>query len=75
MNLKRCKQFSVFLENRVGALAEICRQSPIPIYALGGISAYNAEQCVRAGAAGVAGIRLFQQASDFERLCRDLRSL
>ena len=25
MNLKRCKQFSVFLENRVGALAEICR--------------------------------------------------
>ena len=25
MNLKHCKQFSVFLENRVGALAEICR--------------------------------------------------
>jgi hypothetical protein len=25
MDLKRCKQFSVFLENRVGALAEICR--------------------------------------------------
>ena len=25
MKVKRCKQFSVFLENRVGALAEICK--------------------------------------------------
>jgi hypothetical protein len=25
MTVKRCKQFSVFLENRVGALAEICK--------------------------------------------------
>jgi hypothetical protein len=25
MKVKRCKQFSVFLENRVGALAELCR--------------------------------------------------
>ncbi len=25
MKAKRCKQFSVFLENRVGALAEICK--------------------------------------------------
>ena len=25
MDLKRCKQFSVFLENKVGALAEICQ--------------------------------------------------
>jgi hypothetical protein len=25
MNAKKCRQFSVFLENRVGALAEICR--------------------------------------------------
>jgi hypothetical protein len=25
MEVKRCKQFSVFLENRVGALAEICK--------------------------------------------------
>lgn len=24
MNLRRCKQFSIFLENRVGALAELC---------------------------------------------------
>jgi len=25
MNLKRCKQLSVYLENKVGALAEICQ--------------------------------------------------
>ncbi len=25
MNAKKCKQFSVFLENRVGALAELCK--------------------------------------------------
>jgi hypothetical protein len=25
MNAKKCRQFSVFLENRVGALAEICK--------------------------------------------------
>ena len=25
MQAKRCKQFSIFLENRVGALAEICK--------------------------------------------------
>ncbi len=24
MNIKRCRQYSVFLENRVGALAEVC---------------------------------------------------
>ena len=25
MEIRRCKQFSVYLENRVGALAELCR--------------------------------------------------
>ncbi len=25
MNLRICKQYSVFLENRVGALAELCK--------------------------------------------------
>lgn len=34
-------------------LQEICRRVDIPVYALGGICAKNAEECIRAGAQGV----------------------
>jgi thiamine-phosphate pyrophosphorylase len=41
-------------------LREACAIAPGRVLALGGVDAENAAECVKAGAAGVAGIRLFQ---------------
>ena len=55
----------------LSALREACHQS-IPVLALGGVNLENARSCIEAGAAGVAGIRLFQRGnlSEVVRLLR-----
>lgn len=44
------------------ALREACKAN-VPVFALGGVDWENAAECMAAGAAGIAGIRLFQDPS------------
>ena len=48
----------------VARLAEIRGSVAIPVVAIGGVSEQNAADCIRAGAAGIAAIRMFQEARD-----------
>ena len=56
-------------------LRECSRTSNVPLFALGGVTRENAAACVSAGAAGVAGIRLFQQEKDLNGLIQYVHSL
>ena len=58
----------------LGRLKEICHQISIPVLAIGGVTAENANDCYAQGAAGIAGIRLFQEARNLERLVEQLHA-
>jgi thiamine-phosphate pyrophosphorylase len=51
-------------------LAEVCRMVPIPVIAIGGVDEGNAAECLGAGAAGIAGIRMFQEPEKKIELAR-----
>ena len=55
------------------ALLEKACHTKIPVLALGGITLSNAHSCLEAGAAGIAGIRLFQE-NDVDTIVQRLRS-
>lgn len=55
----------------VDAVAAVVR---VPFFAIGGITAANAAECVRRGAHGVAVIRAIADAPDTEAAARELRA-
>jgi thiamine-phosphate pyrophosphorylase len=54
-------------------LAEACSAVTIPVLAIGGLTLDNASDCFGAGSAGIAAIRLFQDAENLASVVSDLR--
>jgi thiamine-phosphate pyrophosphorylase len=60
----------------VGQLKDAARElTPFPLIALGGISPERVNECLLAGAAGVAGITLFSKPKDLATMVEKIRNL
>jgi len=57
----------------VTTLREVTAQASVPVFALGGITPDRVALCRQNGAAGIAGIRIFQDCDSLETLVHELR--
>jgi thiamine-phosphate pyrophosphorylase len=62
------------LPHGIGQLGAACRAVAIPVLAIGGITIETAHECVAARVAGIAAIRLFQEADDVAEVVKALRA-
>jgi thiamine-phosphate pyrophosphorylase len=56
-------------------LREVSSRVTIPVFALGGISPERVAACLQNGAAGIAGIRIFQDCDSLDQLVRELHEI
>jgi thiamine-phosphate pyrophosphorylase len=59
----------------IAELGAIARAVQIPVIAIGGINEGNAMECISAGAAGIAAIRLFQEPRESAELLESIAAL
>lgn len=59
----------------IGALEQTAHHTHVPVLALGGITLDRVRPCIEAGAAGIAGISIFQQCTSLPERVRELRRL
>jgi thiamine-phosphate diphosphorylase len=57
----------------LGFLQKVCSRASLPVFALGGMRAESIDSVLDTGAAGVAGISLFQKKTEFNRLKKQWR--
>jgi thiamine-phosphate pyrophosphorylase len=55
-------------------LREVCASVKIPVLAIGGMNFENTRECLKAGACGIAAIRLFQSAQDSSKLAAEMKN-